>query len=156
MKEIESDLRYKILNHLKKIGHTTEEVNINPFLSSLKTHNGKSDLGTILESLKELKRDGYIKETRNRNIIDQDYQTKNKPYSDWKSPERFVKQVGDATQINNVYIFLTLEGKKFIIEWEMLENNNWLLKNQRINFYVILAISFISVVLSVAAIILHK
>lgn len=152
MKEIKSDIRYQILNHLKEIGHTTEEVNINPFLASLKTHNGKSDLGTILESLKELKKDGYIKETRNRNIIDQDYQTKNKPFSDWKSPERFVKQVGEAPKINNVYIFLTLEGKKFLIEWQILENNNWLLKYQKYFIFISFFLTILCLIASVLSI----
>lgn len=122
------DIRFKILEELKRIGHTTEEASMNDFLSTLKTYKNTDDLGTIREAILELVKDGYVKETRDKNVVENIKTSEVAGGDDWKSPKRFIQTVGMASKIPDVYLFMTLEGKKFLIEWENLQKSSWLTK----------------------------
>lgn len=149
---MKDDLRFKILEELVRLGHTTEQVSLNKFLSGLKTFNGKSDLGTILEAISELVEDGYVKETRNISVL-KSVVTNRNPRSIWKNPERFNSDLTDpknpqnvAPRIKPVNLFLTLEGKKFLIDWNRLERMDKKSKNENlIKFLFLITGAIISI-----------
>lgn len=140
------DIRFKILEELKRIGHTTEQASLNEFLSEIKTYKQTEDLGTILEAIKELMSDGYVKEARGYGHLE-GISTKGDKDT-WKSPKRFVKKVGDAPKIKPIYLFMTLEGKKFLIEWTKLENDSKLSKFQRLTYFPLIVITVVSTLIS--------
>lgn len=142
------DIRFKILEELKRIGHTTEEASLNEFLSTLKTYKGTSDLGTIKEAILELIREGYVKETRGKNVVEEIKTSDVLGGNEWKSPKRFIGRNGIADKIPDVYLFLTLEGKKFLIEWTKLENDSKLSKFQRLTYFPLIVITVVSTFIS--------
>lgn len=120
-----SDIRLKILDHLNKSGRSTEEINCNNFLVTL--HN---DLGTIKRTLIELIEKGYIKESN----VDWDRERET------SSVIFKIKTIGNLTRkdskrllnpedIKAIRLYLTLEGKKFLIESENLKHYSWTIRN---------------------------
>lgn len=117
--KMKNDIRLKILKGINDFGHTTEQKSANEFLSQIKTYKQTDDLGTIVEALKELRADGLIKETRGANNIDKI--VSRGPIATSKNPKRFVEAVGDAPKIDDLFLFCTLKGKRFLIENEKLQ-----------------------------------
>lgn len=122
MSKLNSDIRYKILYELNKIGHSTEEIPINTFLATLKTVKGTKDIGTIKRAILELIKEEYVEESPSRKRIIDEINT-NGPAETFKNPKRFIQDVGDAPKIDNIYLIITLKGKKFLVEWDKLESD---------------------------------
>lgn len=120
-----SDIRFKILAHLNKFGQSTEEINCNAFLETL-----HSDLGTIRRTLIELIEKGYINESnvnweRERETLSAIYKINTRGDHTRKDSKRLLK----PNDIEAIRLYLTLDGKKFLIESENLKHYSWTIRN---------------------------
>lgn len=134
MKKLKTDIRYIILNELNQMGHSTEDIPINNFLATIKTFIGTEDIGTIKRAIQELIKEEYVAESPNH-IGKVEAINSSGPHDTAKNPKRFIEAIGDAPKINDIYLFITLKGKKFLIEWAKLESdasNSKFLKQTRI------------------------
>jgi len=120
------DIRFKILDHLDKNGRSTEEIVCNEFLASL-----HYDLGTIKRTLIELIEKGYINESnvnweRDRETASVIFAINTKGDKTRKDTKRLL----DINDIKAIRLYLTLDGKKFLIESSNLKRTTWMLKNE--------------------------
>jgi|GEM_PF-6383979 len=119
------DIRFKILNHLARKGSSTEEVQCSDFLACL-----HPDLGTIRRTLKELIVKGYINES---NI---DWAKEREQSTIWKietigSPQKKESsRLLDRQDIKEIKLYLTLDGKKFLIEAANLKHTTRKIRNE--------------------------
>lgn len=120
------DLRFKILQHLQDNGSSTEEVPCNKFLAA--AHN---DLATIRRTLKELIQKGYINESNVDWSIELDKSiiyNLNTTGATGQGNNR-IERLLDPNDIGTIRLYLTLDGKRFLIESENLKHTTWMLRN---------------------------
>jgi hypothetical protein len=125
MKE-SKDLRFKVLEYLQENGSSTEEVQCNEFLSKL-----HGDLATIRRTIKELIEKGYINESnidwdkdRDKSIIF----NLNTTGATGQENNR-VERLLNPKEIGTIRLYLTLDGKKFLVESENLRRTTWMIRN---------------------------
>lgn len=143
---MDNDIRIIILRGLIEKGHTTEQASANDFLATIKTYKDTSDLGTIVEALKELVHLGYIRETRGASYIDYIDTGKKR---NWKNPKRFVQAVGDAPKIPDLFLSCSLHGKKFLIEHDKFMIDYTLSRWQERWFWPVAVAGIVSLVISI-------
>lgn len=145
----ENDVRIQILKKLQLMGHATEEVALNEFLATLKTYGGGSDLGTIIRAIRELIKEEYICESPIRDVVNG--MSSKGDRETFKSTRRFIETVGDAPQIGNLYLFITLKGKNFLIENQKLNLEYTLTKWKKYSFWPLALISVAAFVISLVS-----
>jgi hypothetical protein len=141
------DLRLVILKKIQIESEAgTDEFLANIFLSTI-----HSDLGTIRRALIELVENDFLKISNTEKAPDFNFwkkwldtkSVKNPPYPEYnvdiKNPKRFVEKVGKHQQIPSMRLVSTIEGIKFLIEYDTLKRNLWFAK-YRIHVAIILLI----------------
>jgi hypothetical protein len=120
------DLRFKVLEYLQENGSSTEEVQCNEFLSKLHI-----DLATIRRTIKELIEKGYINESnidwekdRDKSII---FNLKTNGATGQE--DNRIERLLDSNDIGTIRLYLTLDGKRFLIESENLRRTTWMIRN---------------------------
>ena len=121
------DMRFKILEYLHKNGSSTEEVQLSDFLWTI-----HRDLGTIKRTLIELIAKGYI------NVSNVNWETEKESKSvifkinaDGSTGElnNRPERLQDRNDIKEIRLYLTLDGKRFLIEAENLRRTTWMIKH---------------------------
>ncbi len=139
--EDSKDMRIVILLHLEDKDYALEQKISNDFLSELTTKDGFPDLGTIRRSLEDLLKEGFIMETHESKVIGSHhiFTSKNQftkasmqipenyDPKEFSNPQRFMGQVGNAPQITNIYLGITLKGKSFLTDRRNSEANQELI-----------------------------
>lgn len=120
------DIRLNILQRVERENRGTAEFKANEYLAT--TH---SDLGTIKRAVVDLLDDGYIKES---NLLWPDEKSKSVVYNiDTKgpagSPKKDPKRLLDQKDIKFIRLYISLHGKKFLIEEENLRRTTWWIKH---------------------------
>lgn len=122
-----SDIRYKILEYLNQNGNSTEEVRCSIFLAHL--HN---DLGTIKRTLIELINKGYINESNVDWVNEKETKSEIFKINTRGNIERKdSKRLLDSKDIKEIRLYLTLDGKRFLIESENLKHTTWMIRNEK-------------------------
>lgn len=134
------DIRYQLLNVLKVRDLETKEFIANEFLSSL-----PHDLGTIKRALIELRNSNYIQESNvppGASVIDDIVAVDN------ESP----KKLRDAN-CRSIRLILTLDGRRFLLEDEKLQNELAVAKWNKKIFWMIFLISSASLLVSIVSLV---
>lgn len=118
------DIRLNILRRIERENRGTAEYIANEFLAT--THH---DLGTIKRAVIDLLDDGYIRESNlywpseRKNSVVEAIDT-NGPTETKKNPKRLL----DQKDIKLIRLYITLKGKRFLIEEENLRRTTWSIK----------------------------
>lgn len=170
------DIRILILLYLEKQDYSLEQIKSNQMLSELVTSKGTRDLGTIRRSLEDLLGEGFIMETHLKKVIGSKFLLTYKADvirafpnfqgydpKEFSNPQRFVEPVGNAPQIPDIHLGITLKGKAFLTERRNSEENQKLINHtieeltyksgmrpiERTVLYLTTAISIIGIIISI-------
>ena len=152
------DMRMIILRYLEERDISMEQIEMNEWLSKLKTSDGQSDLGTIRRSLRDLKKEGYIIESDFAEIIDSCHlETMTEKveacgytqHEDRWNTDRFIKDLPNANRIPRICLGITLKGKSFLTNERMVYETHQLTKKQNRHFIIPLILGLLGTIYAI-------
>lgn len=157
---INSDIRFEILKELQK--HSAETVSQNRFLSTIRTSDGKKDIGTIRRCLEDLKKNELIDQFLNKSDGSIDFitalDTTSHSIKEAKTTDRFIDDVTTDGKIYHkipeLYLFSTLKGKITFIEWNKSIDESYNSRFRRKTYIWVFILSIIGATTGIISIII--
>ena len=118
------DIRLNILKRIEQENRGTAEFIANEYLST-----AHDDLGTIKRAVLDLLDDGYVRES---NLSWPDQKSKSVVFNidtTGGKPNKNSNRLNNKNDIKSVRLYITLKGKRFLIEEENLRRTTWWIKH---------------------------